>query len=184
MNHLKNTMKRILIFSFLLIGWTIPSISEAQIKLGISFNIGNQPVWGPVGYDYAEYYYMPDIDVYYNVSQRQYIYLQSGKWRFSSSLPYRARNYNIYRGHKVVINESRPYLRNNYYKQQYANYKGDRSQPIIRDSRERKYFESKGHPEHREWQRQEQRKSREQRDDNKRNDNRKGNDNKKGNGKD
>jgi hypothetical protein len=89
MNHLKNIMKRILIFSFFLMGWVAPVSLEAQIRLGISFNIGSQPVWGPVGYDYAQYYYMPDIDVYYNVSQRQYIYLQSGRWRFSSSLPYR-----------------------------------------------------------------------------------------------
>ncbi|HQR94103.1 MAG TPA: hypothetical protein PLK14_13695 [Sediminibacterium sp.] len=170
-------MKRVLIFCFLLMGWIIPSVSNAQIRLGISFNIGNQPVWGPVGYDYAQYYYMPDIDVYYNVSQRQYIYLQSGRWRFSSSLPYRARNYNIYSGHKVVINEARPYLRNNYYKQHYANYKGDRSQPIIRDSRERKYFESRGHPEHKQWQREEQKRDKDGRSGN---DNRKGNKNGKG----
>jgi len=149
-------MKLVLIFSFLLMGWFSPTASKAQISLGLSFNIGTQPVWGPVGYDYAEYYYMPDIDVYYNVSQRQYIYLQSGRWRFSSSLPYRARNYNIYSGHKVVINESRPYLNNQVYKVKYANYRGDHSQPIIRDSRDRKYFEAKEHPQHHEWKHQEQ----------------------------
>jgi len=174
-------MKRILIFGFLLMGWLTPSSSDAQTKIGINFNIGSQPVWGPVGYDYVQYYYMPDIDVYYNVSQRQYVYLQSDRWRFSSSLPYRARNYNIYSGHKVVINESRPYLKNNYYKQQYANYKGDRSQPIIRDSRERKYYEVKGHPEHSEWQREEQKKQKQREKENRKgSDNNRGDNNKKG----
>lgn len=167
-------MKLILVFSFLLLGWFSPTASKAQISLGLSFNIGTQPVWGPVGYDYAEYYYMPDIDVYYNVSQRQYIYLQSGRWRFSSNLPYRARNYNIYSGHKVVINEPRPYLKNQVYKVKYANYRGDHSQPIIRDSREKKYFESKAHPKHQEWKNQEKSKNYDQ---NERHDN--GNRNKK-----
>jgi hypothetical protein len=177
-------MKRILIFIFLLINGLAPTSLDAQVRIGINFNIGNQPVWGPVGYNYAAYYYLPDIDVYYNVAQRQYIYLQSGRWRFSSSLPYRARNFNIYNSHKVVINESRPYLKHSFYKQKYANYIGDHNQPIIRDSRERKYFEARGHPEHRKWQLEEQKNNKENGNERKRdNDNNRWDNNKNRRGK-
>lgn len=40
---------------------------NAQIRISINANIVSQPVWGPTGYDYARYYYLPDIDAYYSI---------------------------------------------------------------------------------------------------------------------
>ena len=56
--------------------------AQAQVSVGVNVNIGSQPVWGPVGYDYAEYYYMPDIDVYYFVPRHQYVYLSGSNVGF------------------------------------------------------------------------------------------------------
>ena len=98
--------------------------TSAQFRFNLNFNIGNQPEWGPAGYDYAEYYYLPDIDVYYSVPQRQFIYFSNGQWVFGSSLPYRYRSYNLYNSYKVVINEPRPYLRHEVYRSKYARYRG------------------------------------------------------------
>ena len=39
--------------------------ASAQVKVGVNINIGSQPEWGPRGYDYVEYYYLPDIEMYY-----------------------------------------------------------------------------------------------------------------------
>ena len=129
-------MKKFLLVLALITG-SIAFKATAQVHVNI--NIGSQPVWGPVGYDRADYYYMPDIDAYYNVPQRQFIYLEGPTWVFSRSLPYRYRNYDLYRGYKVVINEPRPYLHHQVYQQRYYRYRGNSGQQIIRDSRDERY---------------------------------------------
>jgi hypothetical protein len=128
---------RKLILAALTIG--IMSLGSANAQISFSLNIGSQPEWGPTGYDHAEYYYMPDIDVYYDVPNHQYVYPNGRSWARSSSLPSRYSNYDLYSGYKVVVNEPQPYLRDNVYKVKYAKYKGHRGQTIIRDSRDAKY---------------------------------------------
>ncbi len=125
--------------------------AEAQLRITLRANIGSQPVWGPTGYDRADYYYMPEIDVFYNVSRRQYVYQQRGRWIFSASLPVQYRNYNLYTGYKVVVNEDRPYRNADMYRNQYSSYKNRHDQEVIRNSHDSKYFQIKGHPEHNKW---------------------------------
>lgn len=144
-------MKKILLIIAVLFGSFLSNPADAQIRIGLNFNIGLQPVWGPVGYDRADYYYMPDIDVFYNVSNRQYIYQDRGRWIFSASLPGRYRNFDLYSGYKVVVNEDRPYRNAERYRTQYAGYKNNHSQQVIRNSHDEKYFEIKNHPEHNKW---------------------------------
>ena len=141
--------KLILLFAFCLIA-TMSQTAKAQVTLRV--NIATQPIWGPVGYDHVEYYYLPDIDSYYYVPDHKYIYLEGGRWISRSSLPQRYGHYDMYNSRKVVINERRPYLRNQEYKTKYA-VSGERSdQHSIRDSHDSKYFVNKNHPEHSKWQ--------------------------------
>jgi hypothetical protein len=142
--------KSIFLLSFIVAGFLAKPVA-AQLRLGLNFNIGTQPVWGPTGYDHADYYYMPDIDVYYNISNRQYIYMERGGWQFSSSLPSRYRNYDLYSGYKVVMNGNRPYRNAEYNRNKYASFRGRHDQEVIRNSHEEKYFENKNHPEHDKW---------------------------------
>ena len=144
-----NKMKKTILIVTLLLSGLISKTATAQIHL--DFNIGLQPIWGPVGYDHAEYYYMPDIDMYYNIPNHQYIYMDNGRWRFSTSVPGRYRDYDFNRGYKVVVNEPRPYNHADMYRTKYAGYKGDHSQEIIRNSHENKYYENKDHPNHNQW---------------------------------
>jgi hypothetical protein len=124
----------------------------AQVRVHINVNIPQQPVWGPVGYDYAEYYYLPDIDAYYYVPRHQYIYQQRGRWIFSSSLPPQYRNYDLNSGYKVVINDDpRPYRNDERYRAKYSSYKDHHDQRIIRNSDDQRYFEIKDHPQHDKW---------------------------------
>ena len=119
----------------------------ATAQVSININIGSQPTWGPVGYDYVEYYYLPDIETYYYVPRRQFVYLTNGKWVFATYLPTRYRSYNLYSGYKVVINQPRPYLHFSTHKMKYAKYKGNNGrQVIIRNSNDPKYYVVKGHP--------------------------------------
>jgi len=131
-------MKKIIFAVFLLSVVSLKS-ADSQIRVGLNINIGSQPDWGPTGYDHVDYYYIPDIHAYYDVPNREYVYLNGTVWTRSSSLPPRYRNYDIYNGYKVVINQPRPYLHDNIYQNRYASYKGHSSQPIIRNSNDSKY---------------------------------------------
>jgi hypothetical protein len=144
----ENEMRRILIFAILCLFFGSP---DAQVHVGVNINIGRQPVWGPVGYDYVEYYYIPDIDVFYYVPTHRWVYLNGGRWIFASRLPARYGNCDLYTVHKEVINEDRPYLRHEFYRDKFIRYKGIRDQKVIRDSRDSKYFIVRGHPEHDKW---------------------------------
>jgi len=46
--------------------WSGPAFS--QMETNVNINIVNQPIWGPTGYDQADNYYIPEIEVYYNVA--------------------------------------------------------------------------------------------------------------------
>ena len=145
-------MKKIILLGFIAINLlAIQNRASAQVVISANVNISSQPIWGPVGYDYAKYYYMPDIDAYYSVQGRQFIYLEGNRWIFASSLPGRF-HYNLYGGYKVVVNDDRPYMHPENYRQKYASYKGGHEkQVVIRDSREEKYYVVRGHPMHAEY---------------------------------
>lgn len=130
-------MRKITLIAATILSSLLYTSAQAQISLNV--NIGSQPAWGPVGYDYVENYYLPDIDVYYDVPNRQYVYLNNNAWVRSRALPARYSNYNIYNGYKVVINESRPWNRADVYRTKYVGYKGRKDQVIIRNSSDVKY---------------------------------------------
>ena len=112
---------------------------KANAQVNVNINIGRQPVWGPPGYNYVQYYYLPDYDVYYDVPRGLFVYFDLGRWNFAPALPPRFGNYDLYHSYKVVINDRDPWLRHNYYRGHYEGYRG-RRQLIIRDSRDGRYF--------------------------------------------
>ncbi len=132
------------------------STSDAQVRVRVNLNIATQPVWGPTGYDRVENYYFPDIDIYYNVPQHRYYYSDGGRWIYSSSLPARFHDFDLYHSYKVVVNDREPWRNNEMYRERYASYKGRHDQQVIRDSRDPKYFANKDHPQHKDWLQQQQ----------------------------
>jgi hypothetical protein len=133
-------MKKIFLIAAILIS---ACSYKADAQVSVNINIGRQPLWGPVGYDYVNYYYMPDLDVYYDVPRGLFVYYDFGQWNFAASLPARYGHYDLYRSYKVVINQRDPWLRNSYYRGQYRSYRG-RYQPLIRDSRDNRYYTARG----------------------------------------
>lgn len=118
---------------------------EAQIS--VTLNIGSPPQWGPVGYDNSvRYYYLPDIESYYDIQSAMFIYYGGGAWIHSRQLPFRYRNYDLYNGYKVVMSDYRgntPYIHFKDYKIKYAKgYRGHEQKtygvkPENRDSKAR-----------------------------------------------
>ena len=80
---------------------------STQAQLSIRLNLGTPPQWGPSGYDQARYYYLPDIQCYYDVPNSMFIYYSGRRWIRSRNLPERYRDYDLYNGYKVVINDYR-----------------------------------------------------------------------------
>ena len=106
------------------------STNTMQAQVSVNVNIGSPPAWGPVGYSSVDYYYLPDIEAYYDIRASQFIYFGRGKWIRSRNLPYHYRNYNLYNGYKVVLNDyhgSRPYNHFKSHKVKY--YKGYKGKP-------------------------------------------------------
>ncbi|WP_152620351.1 hypothetical protein [Pedobacter lusitanus] len=114
-------MKKLLLLSLLGVIGFLPYHAAAQISVNV--NIGSQPLWGPVGYDHVENYYLPDIESYYNVSTRQFSYRDGNRWISSVSLPSRYSGYDLYNGYKVVINSRDPYRNFDNDRVKYAKYK-------------------------------------------------------------
>lgn len=132
-------MKKLVFTAVLVICCLSFKLADAQVHLSVGVNIGAQPEWGPVGYDHADYYYMPDIGVYYDVPAHQYVYLNNGGWIHSAYLPPMYRNYDIYHSYKVVVNRPEPWRYDRDYRVKYAAYRGRRDQVIIRDSHDDRY---------------------------------------------
>jgi hypothetical protein len=140
-------MKKIVVIMSVAMSLLTVVSSNAQINISLGSNIGSQPVWGPVGYNHVDYYYLPDVESYYYVPTRKYTYLDNGRWISSTRLPSRYANYDIERGYKVVMNEPKPYLHFNNDKIKYVQYKGYKQpQNFIRNSNDPKYYVVKGHP--------------------------------------
>ncbi|TDD77070.1 hypothetical protein [Flavobacterium caseinilyticum] len=101
-----------------------------QAQVTVNVNTGTPPAWGPAGYSAVDYYYLPDVQSYYDVRASQFIYLGQGKWIRSRNLPTQYRNYNLYNGYKVVLNDYRgstPYTNFKSHKAKY--YKGYKGKP-------------------------------------------------------
>jgi hypothetical protein len=98
----------------------ISSTMNAQTSINI--NVSSPPLWGPSGYSSIRYYYLPDMEMYYDVNDEMFIYFHNGVWLRRAYLPHRYRHYDLYEGHKVVINNyygEKPYYNFNDYKVKY-----------------------------------------------------------------
>lgn len=106
------------------------SANTMQAQVSVNVNLGSPPAWGPAGYSAVDYYYLPDIQSYYDIRNTQFIYFGGGKWNRSRNLPTQYRNYNLYNGYKVVLNDyhgSTPYSNFKNHKVKY--YKGYKGKP-------------------------------------------------------
>lgn len=136
-------MKKVILTLALILGVaSFQNTVEAQ-NINISINIGHQPAWGPVGYDYVGYYYFPDIDCYYDVNLARFYYYDRGRWIASRYLPYAYRHYDLYGLYKVVLNVREPWKHHNIHRRDYARYRGYTKQVVIRDSRDHRYRDSR-----------------------------------------
>lgn len=107
----------------LVLGIVLFFASASQAQVSVNLNIGNPPAWGPSGYADVQYYYLPDVEAYYDVNSSRFIYYEGRSWVRRSYLPSRYRNYDLYGGYKVVMRDyhgKTPYYNHREYRTKYA----------------------------------------------------------------
>jgi hypothetical protein len=103
----------------IVIGLLISFAATAEAQVSIRVNIGMPPPWGPQVEDDVRYYYLPDVDAYYDINTSLFICFYNGHWVHRRHLPDRYQNYDLYHGRKIVVNNYRgntPYSHCNYHK--------------------------------------------------------------------
>lgn len=110
-----NTLKLILLSIFF-----ITSSTQAQVSVNV--NLGTPPVWAPVSKVQSQYYYLPDVDAYYDVPSEQFIYVKNGVWIRSRALPARYNTYNLKKGRVIFLTDYKgksPYVYHKKHKVKY-----------------------------------------------------------------
>lgn len=102
--RIMKTHRFLLVVMLLLTG----AFAKAQVAVSVRMNIGTPPpapaVWVPAAPVEARYYYLPEINMYYDTTSRDYIYVNNGAWIRTAYVPVAYRQYNFYRCPKVVVN--------------------------------------------------------------------------------
>ena len=132
--------KKMKYIKILIIAIVILLTTSTQAQISVNLNIGSPPRWGPTGYNDVGYYYLPDVESYYDVRASMFIYLSGGVWVHRSYLPGRYRNYDLYGGYKVVINDyhgNRTYEHFNEHRMKYKKGYHDHMQKNIGERPER-----------------------------------------------
>jgi len=107
----------------IVIGMVLFLSGAVQAQVSVNVTIGSPPPWGPVGYTEVRYYYLPDVEAYYDVQSSMFIYYGGGAWIRRANLPGRYRNYDLYSGYKVVMTDyhgDTPYTHFKEHKTKYA----------------------------------------------------------------
>lgn len=96
--------------------------TKAQVKTTVTL-----PDWGVAGYENARYYYIPATETYYDIRKGEYVYQQEGKWVRTTTLPTQYKDYDLYDGYKVVLeDEKEPFADYDALRIKYAkDYKGE-----------------------------------------------------------
>jgi len=106
----------------IVLGMVLFFAGAAQAQVSVHINIGTPPPWGPAGYSNVRYYYLPDVEAYYDVQSSMFVYFEGRSWVRRSYLPSRYKNYDLYDGYKVVMKDyhgDAPYYKHREYRTLY-----------------------------------------------------------------
>jgi hypothetical protein len=95
------------VLQIIIIGIVLFLAVEVKAQVAVNVNIGSPPPWGPAGYTEMCYYYLPDVESFYEIQSSRFIYRIGGEWVHSTYLPRQYRSYNLYDGYKVVMTDYR-----------------------------------------------------------------------------
>ncbi|HTD98086.1 MAG TPA: hypothetical protein VK668_02325 [Mucilaginibacter sp.] len=123
-------MKRIAIISAIVMSGLLYNTANAQVRIRVGFNLSPRPVYvqpaapveyvEPANYDGDEdYYYLPEVDAYYSVTEQCYYYNDGGNWITAAFLPGAYHDFNWHTARRYEVRAPRPYMHNDYYRTRY-----------------------------------------------------------------
>ncbi len=82
------------------------------------------PQWAPPYYQGVRYYYLPDIETYYDINSREFVYLYNGQWCFSRECPFLNTGFDLNNSFAIAldINVFQPWMHHHYYVSHYPRY--------------------------------------------------------------
>jgi hypothetical protein len=82
------------------------------------------PQWGPSYYNGTRYYYLPDIESYYDIYTQEFIFLNHAQWIYSPYLPLIYPDFNLNNSFIVVVNSNiyQPWMHHQYYVSHFPRY--------------------------------------------------------------
>ncbi len=130
------TMKKLILVSAIAISGLFYSTANAQIRVGFGIHFNAPRIYvphrvvvaeqtpvvynEPVNYDgNDDYYYLPDVDAYYNVTDQCYFYNDGGNWVSAAYLPGAYRDYDWRNVRHFEVRQSRPFMHDDYYRNRY-----------------------------------------------------------------
>ena len=99
-------MKRLLLTLLWAMIATLPLVTRAQMYARMPAAL--PPPWAPPGHARAQYYYLPDLQVYYDVPAASFLLPHRGQWIALRQLPPTYRSYDLYAAPKVVLDYHGP----------------------------------------------------------------------------
>ncbi|QKG54065.1 hypothetical protein [Hymenobacter sp. BRD67] len=99
------------------LAFAAPLAAQAQVSVGVNIGL---PAWGPPVPQGTQYYYIPEIDGYYDIYNGVYIVFQDGQWIQTPYLD----GYDPYYFHPVPVSYAgpQPWLYINTYRSRYPQY--------------------------------------------------------------
>ncbi len=83
----------------------------------------SNPPWAP-DYSGVRYYYLPDIETYYDLANQDFVYLDDGQWLFSSTLPSVYSGYDLFSAFVIALdmNVFQPWMHHHFYVSNYPRF--------------------------------------------------------------
>lgn len=129
-------MKKLILVSAIAISGLFYNTASAQIRVGFGIRFNTPRVYvpqrvvvaeqapvvynEPVNYDGDEdYYYLPDVDAYYSVTDQCYFYNDGGNWVSAAYLPGDYHDYDWRSVRHFEVRAPRPFMHDDYYRNRY-----------------------------------------------------------------
>lgn len=121
---MKQFKNNILIASAMLFALIFSGCDMYSYVTPVSQTRYENPQWAPPYYQGVRYYYLPDIEAYYDLSSRQFVYLSNGRWYDSSECPsiYAGFDLNDCFAIALNVNVYQPWMHHQYYVSHYPRY--------------------------------------------------------------
>jgi len=121
MNRLKKTS--LFVFTLLFVALFTGCDLYTYVTPSTEVSYAN-PTWAPPYYQGVRYYYLPDIESYYDMSTGEFVYLNDGQWSYSQGLPDIYSGYDISNCFTVALDYTiyQPWMHHHYYVSHYPRY--------------------------------------------------------------